>query len=122
MAITPIDLNDGSDSAQVRPKDVVGCRGPRLCRAYDNPDPAPSNSYGTVTYYAGKELAMGRRLAIIVSNINSAIDGARDALQECWRMLMAVDRKVYRPEAYYMRGPGPKWREKHAHDRDAHFR
>ena len=21
--------------------------------------------------------------------------------------------KAYRPEAYYMRGPGPKWREKH---------
>jgi hypothetical protein len=21
----------------------------------------------------------------------------------------------YRPELYYMRGPGPKWREKHAH-------
>lgn len=23
----------------------------------------------------------------------------------------------YRPERYYMRGPGPKWREKHAHGR-----
>ena len=22
----------------------------------------------------------------------------------------------YRPEAHYMRGPGPKWREKHASD------
>jgi len=22
----------------------------------------------------------------------------------------------YRPEAHYMRGPGPKWREKHALD------
>jgi hypothetical protein len=22
----------------------------------------------------------------------------------------------YRPELYYMRGPGPKWREKHPHD------
>jgi hypothetical protein len=21
----------------------------------------------------------------------------------------------YRPEAHYMRGPGPKWREKHGH-------
>jgi hypothetical protein len=25
----------------------------------------------------------------------------------------------YRPEAYYMRGPGPKWREKHARNREA---
>jgi hypothetical protein len=22
--------------------------------------------------------------------------------------------RAYRPEAYYMRGPGPRWREKHA--------
>jgi hypothetical protein len=22
---------------------------------------------------------------------------------------------TYRPELHYMRGPGPKWREKHAH-------
>jgi hypothetical protein len=25
--------------------------------------------------------------------------------------------KKYRPEAHYMRGPGPKWREKHFVDR-----
>jgi hypothetical protein len=25
----------------------------------------------------------------------------------------------YRPEAHYMRGPGPKWREKHARNREA---
>ena len=29
------------------------------------------------------------------------------------RMLMAVSAS-YRPELHYMRGPGPKWREKHA--------
>jgi hypothetical protein len=23
---------------------------------------------------------------------------------------------TYRPEKHYMRGPGPKWREKHARD------
>jgi len=26
-------------------------------------------------------------------------------------------RKIYRPEDHYMRGPGPKWREKHVLDR-----
>jgi hypothetical protein len=26
-------------------------------------------------------------------------------------------RRKYRPEAHYMRGPGPKWREKHLLDR-----
>ena len=25
----------------------------------------------------------------------------------------------YRPEAHYMRGPGPKWREKHARNKEA---
>jgi hypothetical protein len=25
-----------------------------------------------------------------------------------------VGPQVYHPEAYYMRGPGPRWREKHA--------
>ena len=29
------------------------------------------------------------------------------------RMLMAVS-VSYRPELHYMRGPGPRWREKHA--------
>ena len=24
--------------------------------------------------------------------------------------------QVYRPEAYYMRGPGPRWHEKHARE------
>jgi hypothetical protein len=32
-------------------------------------------------------------------------------------MLIAIDVRTYQPEKYYMRGPGPKWREKHAHGR-----
>jgi hypothetical protein len=32
-----------------------------------------------------------------------------DAVARRWRKM--VD--PYRPELYYMRGPGPKWREKH---------
>jgi hypothetical protein len=27
--------------------------------------------------------------------------------------------RQYRPETHYMRGPGPKWREKHARSREA---
>jgi hypothetical protein len=35
-----------------------------------------------------------------------------EALAELWRTLgRAFD--SYRPELYYMRGPGPKWRGKH---------
>jgi len=35
---------------------------------------------------------------------------------ECWRTLKATMFESYRPERHYMRGPGPKWREKHAID------
>jgi hypothetical protein len=31
-----------------------------------------------------------------------------------WRRLTASLLDPYRPELHYMRGPGPKWREKHA--------
>ncbi len=27
--------------------------------------------------------------------------------------------RQYRPEVHYMRGPGPKWREKHARNKEA---
>lgn len=30
-----------------------------------------------------------------------------------WRWLMQSPFDRYRPELHYMRGPGPKWREKH---------
>jgi hypothetical protein len=29
------------------------------------------------------------------------------------------DSPIYRPSDHYMRGPGPKWREKHGQDRTA---
>jgi hypothetical protein len=32
-------------------------------------------------------------------------------------MLITIDVRTYQPEKYYMRGPGPKWREKHARGR-----
>ncbi len=31
-----------------------------------------------------------------------------------WRRLVSPQSDLYRPELYYMRGPGPRWREKHA--------
>lgn len=46
--------------------------------------------------------------------------GRSGAIARLWRSVTgrceAVLRKLgdpYRPELYYMRGPGPKWREKH---------
>jgi hypothetical protein len=35
------------------------------------------------------------------------------AIAEAWRELRKGFVETYRPELHYMRGPGPKWREKH---------
>ncbi|MDH2383695.1 hypothetical protein [Bradyrhizobium sp. CER78] len=37
-----------------------------------------------------------------------------NAIATGWRNLIARIRDPYRPELHYMRGPGPKWRAKHA--------
>jgi hypothetical protein len=37
-----------------------------------------------------------------------------DAMAQRWRQLRGLLFDPYRPELHYMRGPGPKWREKHA--------
>ena len=37
-----------------------------------------------------------------------------DAAARRWRWLTTSLFDPYRPERHYMRGPGPKWREKHA--------
>ena len=36
---------------------------------------------------------------------------------QIWRTLRKDLLNPYRPELHYMRGPGPKWREKHPCDR-----
>ena len=38
-----------------------------------------------------------------------------DANSPRWHRLRASFFDPYRPELHYMRGPGPKWREKHKH-------
>jgi hypothetical protein len=37
----------------------------------------------------------------------------RRSIIASWRMLKRHLSDPYRPELHYMRGPGPKWREKH---------
>jgi hypothetical protein len=37
------------------------------------------------------------------------------AVVKSWRALNKWMFDSYRPELHYMHGPGPKWREKHAH-------
>jgi hypothetical protein len=37
-----------------------------------------------------------------------------DVVMRRWRWLRTSLFDPYRPELHYLRGPGPKWREKHA--------
>jgi hypothetical protein len=39
-----------------------------------------------------------------------------EAIARRWRQLKITMFDPYRPELHYMRGPGPKWREKYARD------
>ena len=46
------------------------------------------------------------------SNLRVALSAAG---LDIWRRVRQGMFDSYRPELHYMRGPGPKWREKHAH-------
>jgi hypothetical protein len=41
------------------------------------------------------------------------LPGGVNACRRRWRSLTSAFFDRYRPELHYMRGPGPKWREKH---------
>jgi hypothetical protein len=60
---------------------------------------------------------MDHLLSAPPSALGSAAVRAWRSLVNSLRMLIAIDVRTYQPEKYYMRGPGPKWRQKHAHGR-----
>jgi hypothetical protein len=51
------------------------------------------------------------RSAFPAPNLRVALSAAG---LDIWRRLRQGMFDSYRPELHYMRGPGPKWREKHA--------
>lgn len=46
---------------------------------------------------------------------NAMAKRAKNFLRGLVRLSGLGGLKAYRPEAHYMRGPGPKWHEKHGH-------
>jgi hypothetical protein len=60
---------------------------------------------------------MDQLLSALPSVLGSATVRAWRSLINSLHILMAIDVRTYKPEKYYMRGPGPKWREKHAYGR-----
>jgi hypothetical protein len=57
--------------------------------------------------------AIGSYVYTVLLADRSAISAAKAARPHWWRLTSALS-DPYHPERYYMRGPGPKWREKHA--------
>lgn len=56
---------------------------------------------------------MNLRYSIVAVPASAAVR-AWATLLNSWHAMMGTRAGIYRPEAHYMRGPGPKWREKHA--------
>jgi hypothetical protein len=58
-----------------------------------------------------------QRLSFAVSGLASVLRRAASALLTFLGPSWDGPRRKYRPQDHYMRGPGPKWREKHLSDR-----
>jgi hypothetical protein len=54
-----------------------------------------------------------RRIASVASMLVSGLHGIVTALLTFLGPSWDGPHRKYRPEDHYMRGPGPKWREKH---------
>ena len=57
--------------------------------------------------------AVGSYVYTVLFAGRSAGSRAKPARAPWWRLTHALS-DPYHPELHYMRGPGPKWREKHA--------
>ena len=56
------------------------------------------------------------RLSKLAADTDVSVPGLAGVV-EFWLRVKKRISDPYRPELHYMRGPGPKWREKHAHAR-----
>jgi hypothetical protein len=57
---------------------------------------------------------MFQKLSHIGHVLAFAVVKASAAVANAWRTTMEDQAGTYRPEAHYMRGPGPQWRAKNA--------
>ena len=68
-----------------------------------------------------EDLEMFQHLSHVGHSLGFAVVKAAAAdVAKAWRTMMGDQTGRYRPEAHYMRGPGPKWRTKHAQASTGH--
>ena len=54
-------------------------------------------------------------MAKLVATVRHPVTSFGDGFRQFWRGFVPGLFDHYQPERHYMRGPGPKWRAKHAH-------
>jgi hypothetical protein len=64
-------------------------------------------------------IRMNQMLSNAALGIAAGTLKAWTAVTNICRTMLVDHTKSYQPELHYMRGPGPKWREKHACQRDS---
>jgi hypothetical protein len=53
-----------------------------------------------------------------VASTRNTVSSFERAIGDLWRAVASDLLNSYRPERHYMRGPGPKWRAKHAREQE----
>ena len=61
---------------------------------------------------------MSMHVAVVASRLRAVLLLARKLAADLIIVLWGGSLNQYCPGKYYMRGPGPKWREKHAQSND----
>ena len=64
-------------------------------------------------------MRMNQLLSNVASRLAAGALKAGTVVTNVCRTMLVDQTKSYQPELHYMRGPGPKWREKHACQRDS---
>ena len=70
-------------------------------------------SVADITCALGVQMATLRKLGEAVKKAEEATAQPLNVIMTRLRRLIQIARNPYRPELYYMRGPGPKWYAKH---------
>ena len=70
-------------------------------------------SAADITCALGVQMATLRKLREAVKKAEEATAQPLNVIMTRLRRLIQIARNPYRPELYYMRGPGPKWYAKH---------
>jgi hypothetical protein len=60
-----------------------------------------------------------RQFSVTVSTLVSLLRGVASSLLTFLGPSWDGPRRAYQPHHHYMRGPGPKWREKHSQNRES---